>query len=212
MTPGAVVAAVAALAACRGGGRARVDAGRATSPAPRESARYGPPVPREAPPTIPIPEATGGPCRTDADCRGGLCFTPELDAQYSRVFRDCADGRAWRSRRRLYTCLPPGCAVDGDCPRGHRCGDVQMVPFPQRACVPAGCASAADCRARPRGQCVQYVAGAPCEHGGWGCSYESDPCAPRDVDRRCPPAPGMIAYCAPRGGRFRCVYEGAAPP
>lgn len=180
--------------------------------APRATTHYGPPAPRDPPPTIAIPAPTEEPCRTDADCGGAWCFTPELDAQYSRVFRDCVNGRAWRARRRLYTCIRPGCVRDADCPQGQRCGDVQMLPFPQRACLPAGCASASQCRARPRGQCVQYVTGTHCEHGGWACSYESDPCAPRDVDRRCPSQPGMIAYCVPRDGRFRCVYEGAPPP
>lgn len=149
---------------------------------------------------------------SDADCRDGICLTPAIDAQYSRVFRDCTNGRVWRERHRLYTCVFAGCATDQDCPLGQRCGEAAMVPFPQRACVPAGCRSAMDCRAHARGQCVAFVAAAHCEVGGWACSYETDECAPRDVSRRCPMRPGVIVRCVPVRGRFRCVEEGAQLP
>lgn len=171
-----------------------------------------PPRDVEPTPTIPIPGGPDVPCQSDADCRGGMCFTPAVDAQYSRVFRDCANGRAWRARHRLYTCLRPGCTRDEDCARGMRCGEPAMVPFPQRTCVPAGCNSAWDCRRHARGQCVAFVESAHCEPGGWACSYEVDECAPRDVDRRCPQRPGVITRCVPVHGRFRCVAEGAPLP
>ena len=166
-------------------------------------------------PSSPISVTSEGPdvpCQTDDDCREGLCLTPAIDAQYSRVFRECPNGRAWRERHRLYTCVRPGCTSDAQCQRGARCAEPAMLPFPQRACVTAGCVTAADCRARARGQCVAFVAAAHCGPGGWACSYPTDECAPRDVDRRCPPSAGSITRCVPSEGRFRCVSERPAEP
>ena len=111
----------------------RIDAGVALDVGPRE-VDAGPP-----PSSIPMPPGTDILCFTDAECPGGYCFTSGMEAQYSRVFRDCPDGRAWRATHRLNTCLQPGCRNDGECPPGHRCADTQMLPFPQRACVPATC-------------------------------------------------------------------------
>lgn len=172
----------------------------------------GPPAPEAPRATIPIPAASTTSCQSDADCRHGVCFTPALDAQYSRVFRDCVNGQAWRASHQLFTCIFAGCTSDSECPAGMRCGEPSMVPFPQRACVPASCRSAMDCRLHVRGQCLAYVAAAHCEPGGWACAYENDECAPRDVSRRCPMRPGVISRCVPSRGRFRCVQEGAPLP
>jgi len=159
------------------------------------------------PSSIPMPPATTTACETDAQCPDGYCFTAGMEAQYSRVFRDCPDGRAWRATHPVNTCLRAGCQADDQCPTGHRCADVQMLPFPQRACVPATCRTQWDCRRQRFGRCVEYVSGAQCTIGGWACAYPSDPCAPQDHTRLCPARPGMIARCVPRNGRFGCVYE-----
>ncbi len=168
---------------------------------------------------VPIPEASvalppSGPeaCATDADCPGGYCFTEGLEAQYSRVFRDCPDGVAWRATHPLHRCLRAGCRSDAECAAGTRCADVQMLPFPQRTCVPATCRTQWDCRARVFGRCLEYLSGRQCTPGGWACSYPVDQCAPQDHTRPCPPRPGMIARCAPRNGRFGCVYEPPPTP
>lgn len=205
---GPSVALFACLVACEAARPNRRDVPAPTADAgPARRRRITEPAP-----TIPIPTSPDVPCQRDADCRGGLCLTPSIDAQYSRVFRDCVNGRAWRAQHRLYTCVLPACTSDEACPRGMRCGEAAMLPFPQRACVPAQCSSAWDCRAHARGQCLPFVAAAHCEPGGWACSYESDECAPRDVDRRCPARPGVITRCVPVNGRYRCVAEGAPLP
>lgn len=162
--------------------------------------------------TIPIPQGEDTPCNTDADCPRGYCFTEELEAQFSRAFRDCENGRLWRARHRLHTCIHPACTADSECPAGHRCADSHMAPFPQRVCLPAGCMNPFQCNRFSGGTCATYVVGTHCEHGGWNCSYPSDTCAPHDISRRCPPQSGMIGYCVPREGRFRCVYESPPPP
>lgn len=211
--PIVLVAALGVLGACPGRPArppSPSDAGPALD-APGPSA-YGPPLPTRARATLHIPPAEDTPCTAEADCRGGLCFTADLEAQYSSAFRDCPDGQAWRARRRLNTCVRPSCRADADCPEGERCAAAQMLPFPQRVCIPAGCRSHADCRERRMGQCLAYVVGTRCEHGGWACAYPGDPCAPGDLERRCPPVAGRIAYCVPRGGRFRCVAEEPPPP
>lgn len=160
------------------------------------------------PSSIPMPPGTETPCATDEQCPGGgYCFTEGMEAQYSRVFRDCPDGRAWRATHRVGTCLRAGCQADEECAAGQRCADIQMLPFPQRACVPATCRTMWDCRRQRFGRCVEYVSGAQCTIGGWACSYPGDPCAPQDHARLCPPRAGMIARCVPRNGRFGCVYE-----
>ncbi len=65
------------------------------------------------------------------------------------------------------------------------------------------------CAAHGRiGQCYPYLAGRPCEHGGWACSFPDDECSPAEVGRRCRPVDGHIAYCIPVRGRFRCVHDG----
>ena len=162
--------------------------------------------------SIPIPPGTDEPCATDADCPNGFCFTPGMEAQFSRVFRDCQDGQAWRATHRLNTCFRAACTTDEECPPGNRCADIQMLPFPQRACVPATCHTMWDCRRGRFGQCREYVSGRQCSVGGWACSYPSDPCAPQDYARLCPPHAGMIARCVPRNGRFGCVYEPPPSP
>ncbi len=150
----------------------------------------------------------GRPCTTDDDCPSGRCFNDNLEAQYSRALRDCADARAWRAGRRLGTCVVDACARDADCPAGQRCGTAQMVPFPQRVCLPAGCRTPGLCAAHGRfGQCYPYLAGRPCEHGGWACSFPDDACSPAEATRRCRPVDGHIAYCIPVNGRFRCVRD-----
>ncbi|MBL8600965.1 MAG: hypothetical protein JNK72_03480 [Myxococcales bacterium] len=177
---------------------ARPQYGPAEGPAVVSQLRFGP--------------ASTQPCAQDSDCRQGLCFTAALDAQYSSVFRDCPEAQAWRAARTLGRCLRPACQSDAECPAGSRCGDIQMLPFPERTCVPAACRSDADCRARRQGQCVQYVVGRRCEHGGWACSYPGDACAPHDLTRRCAAPPGSIGYCIPHEGRFRCVVESSPMP
>lgn len=172
----------------------------------------GPPRAPPARPTVRIPPGSTERCTTDSDCRGGYCFTAELEAQYSRVFRDCADGQAWRAEHQLNTCIRAACQSDAQCPDGERCADIQMLPFPQRACIPSQCRGWADCHRRggAMGQCVSYVAGLFCQTGGWACSYPSDPCAPNNLQRRCVAPPGQVAVCVPQHGRFRCVNQ--APP
>jgi hypothetical protein len=202
-----------ALSACPARPQPRPPAPADAPAAPtRPAPDYGPPTPQRALPRLRIPPGEDTPCTRDEDCRGGMCFTATLEAQYSRVFRDCPEGQAWRAQRRLNTCVRPACRSDADCPTQERCADIQMLPFPQRVCVPAGCRSAADCRARRLGQCLAYVAGTRCEHGGWACAYPGDPCAPQNLERRCTASPGRIAYCVPREGRFRCVEEEPPPP
>ncbi|MDB4928437.1 MAG: hypothetical protein JWM10_921 [Myxococcaceae bacterium] len=164
------------------------------------------------PSSIPMPPGTDILCFTDVECPGGYCFTSGMEAQYSRVFRDCPDGRAWRATHRVNTCLRAGCQSDAECPPGNRCADVQMLPFPQRACVPATCRTQWDCRRGRLGRCLEYVSGAQCTIGGWACSYPGDACAPQNYARLCPPRPGMIARCVPRNGRFGCVYEPPPAP
>jgi len=190
--------------------RAHTDAAPAIAAPAAPVAMYGPPPPTRAATRLRMPPREDTPCSTEADCPGGLCFNAGLDAQYSSAFRDCPDGQAWRAGRRLNTCVRPGCRSDTDCASGERCAEAQMLPFPQRVCLPAACRTHLDCRARRLGQCVAFVVGTRCEHGGWGCSYPGDPCAPHDLERRCPAVAGQIAYCVPREGRFRCVTE--APP
>jgi hypothetical protein len=163
-------------------------------------------------PTVRIPQGDEVPCSTDADCRPGQCFTAELEGRYSAMFRDCTDGTLWRERHRLGTCVRPECRGDGDCPPSARCADVQMLPFPQRVCMPAQCRGDGDCRAHGRGVCTHYLRGRRCEHGGWACAYPSDECYPPDPFRRCTAPRGMIAWCVPRQGRFRCVVEPPPPP
>lgn len=164
------------------------------------------------PSSIPMPPGTDILCLTDAECPDGYCFTSGMEAQYSRVFRDCPDGRAWRATHRLNTCLRAGCRSDAECPPGNRCADIQMLPFPQRACVPATCRTQWDCRRRRLGRCVEYISGMQCTPGGWACAYPGDECAPQDHTRLCPPQEGMIARCVPRNGRFGCVYEPPPAP
>jgi hypothetical protein len=164
------------------------------------------------PSSIPMPPGTDILCLTDAECPDGYCFTSGMEAQYSRVFRDCPDGRAWRATHRLNTCLRAGCRSDAECPPGNRCADIQMLPFPQRACVPATCRTQWDCRRRRLGRCVEYISGMQCTPGGWACAYPGDECAPQDHTRLCPPQDGMIARCVPRNGRFGCVYEPPPAP
>lgn len=163
---------------------------------------------------------TARPCTTDADCREpgrrGRCFTEALDAQYTQAFRDCPEGRAWREAHRPGTCVFDECndrngpGEDG-CGPGRRCGTLDMVPFPQRVCVVAECTSDRQCRRQAGGRCASYLAGGRCVPGGWACSYPSDPCAPRDPHRMCPVRPGVLSFCAPRGGRFQCVEQPAVP-
>jgi len=151
----------------------------------------------------------GRPCASDEDCPSGRCFNANLEAQYSRALRDCPDARAWRMGRRLGTCVVDACARDADCPAGRRCGTPQMVPFPERVCLPTNCRGPGICAAHGRiGQCYPYLAGRPCEHGGWACSFPDDECSPAEVARRCRPVDGHIAYCIPVRGRFRCVHDG----
>ena len=113
---------------------------------------------------------------------------------------------------RVGTCLPPACNDDRDCARDERCADPQMLPFPQRICLPAHCRGDWECRRAPFGRCLRYPAVPQCEHGGWACSWPVDPCAPNDPDRHCYAPRGMISYCIPRDGRFRCVTEPAPTP
>ncbi|MEZ4411187.1 MAG: hypothetical protein R3A52_32610 [Polyangiales bacterium] len=176
--------------------------------------RGGPPTPPPARPTVRIPDGTDEHCTTDAECRGGYCFTPELEAQYSRVFRDCPDGQAWRARHQLNTCIRAACQSDAACPEGERCADIQMLPFPQRACIPAGCRQWSDCRRRggAMGTCVSYVAGLFCQTGGWACSFPGDECAPNNLQRRCVAPEGETAVCVPQNGRFRCVNQSPPTP
>jgi hypothetical protein len=150
----------------------------------------------------------GPPCVTNEDCPSRLCFNANLEAQYSRALRDCPDARGWRAGRRLGTCVVDACARDADCPAGQRCGSTQMVPFPQRTCLPAGCRTPGICTAHGRvGQCFPYLAGRPCEHGGWACSFPDDECSPVEAARRCRATDGHIAYCIPVRGTFRCVHD-----
>jgi hypothetical protein len=165
-----------------------------------------PAPPRGFSPDVAVVE--GQPCAEDRDCPSGRCFNEGLEAQYSRTLRDCPDARAWRDGRRLGTCVVDDCARDSDCPAGQRCATPQMLPFPQRVCLPASCRGAGVCAGFGRvGQCFPYLAGRPCEHGGWACSFPDDACSPVEVGRRCRPVGGHIAYCIPVRGRFRCVRE-----
>lgn len=161
-------------------------------------------------PRLVVSVVVGPSCATNDECASGLCFNAALEAQYSRVLRDCDDARTWRDGRRANTCVVDACRADGDCPDGTRCGTARMVPFPQRICLRAWCRSDVDCIAHGRiGQCVPYLAGRPCEHGGWSCVYPDDPCSPVEATRRCRPVDGVIAYCIPVDKRFQCVAENA---
>jgi hypothetical protein len=160
------------------------------------------------------------PCAEDADCRGagrhGHCFTAGLAAQYTQAFHDCEAGARWRAAHAPGTCVFDECtdetARGGDgCPPGRRCGTLDMVPFPQRVCLDAACDSDVACRREGGGRCASYLAAGRCRPGGWACSYPHDPCAPRDAERMCPVHPGLLPFCAPRDGRFRCVDEPAVP-
>lgn len=201
--------------------------------------REAPPAPTAAPQTAPAASPTPGPlrdasapreaprdaatpardaavdgtrCTSDDDCDGDHCFNENLEAQYSRVLRDCANTRAWRDAHPLNTCVRPQCRDDGDCPDGHRCGTPPMSPFPERICVPAPCRWDVQCRrGSVFGRCAPY-SGRSCERGGWHCVFPSDECSPEDFARRCRPRDGEIAYCVPVNGRFRCVTDAPAQP
>jgi hypothetical protein len=155
-----------------------------------------------------VAPARGG-CMADEDCPGEQrCFNENLEAQYSRVFRDCEVAQAWKDEHPYGTCIRDACDDDLDCPSTRRCGQLPMVPFPARACLPATCRWDAQCRrGSVFGQCASYLAGRPCEAGGWHCVFPDDPCSPIDPARRCRPVDGVIAYCVPVNGRFRCVTE-----
>lgn len=157
----------------------------------------------------PLQEPQGGRCEHDEDCPGvERCFNEALEAQYSRVFRDCDVARAWKAAHPTGQCFRPACTVDDQCPTGQRCGQAPMVPFPDRACLRAECRWDAQCRrGSVFGQCAPYQAGRPCEQGGWHCVFPEDPCSPIDPARRCRPVDGVIAYCVPVNGHFRCVTE-----
>src|SRR4051812_10571938 len=68
--------------------------------------------------SIPMPPGTDILCLTDSECPDGYCFTSGMEAQYSRVFRDCPDGQAGRATHRLNSCLRAGCRTDEECPPG----------------------------------------------------------------------------------------------
>ncbi len=156
-------------------------------------------------------------CEHDEDCarrgRRGRCFSRGLLAQYTQAFRDCPEGRAWRDTHAVGTCVYDECRDDGPsgdtCAAGTRCAMLEMVPFPRRVCTTAQCTSDRECRHSGLGTCAAYLAGGRCARGGWSCSYPRDVCAPRDPVRMCPVRPGLIAFCAPRDGRFTCVDEPA---
>jgi hypothetical protein len=185
---------------------ASIDVARAVIPPAPEAVRD---VPHERP----LHEPQGGRCERDEDCPGvERCFDEALQAQYSRVFRDCAVARAWQAAHPINHCFRPACTDDEQCPTGRRCGQAPMVPFPDRACLPASCRWDAQChRGSILGQCAPYQAGRPCEQGGWHCVFPDDPCSPIDPARRCRPVDGVIAYCVPVNGRFRCVTEEPSP-
>ncbi len=196
-----------------------VDAARdGTSDAPRDGTSDAPrdgtaDAPRDDTPDVTADACddapTRGGCMVDEDCPGGQrCFNENLEAQYSRVFRDCEVAQAWKDEHPYGTCIRDACDDDLDCPSTRRCGQLPMVPFPARACLPATCRWDAQCRrGSVLGQCASYLAGRPCEAGGWHCVFPDDPCSPIDPARRCRPVDGVIAYCVPVNGRFRCVTE-----
>ncbi len=205
-----VAALVAALVACR---RPAASLAYDATVSPRALQPAAPTLDasrdvQHAAQTVPIPVRPGRACITNDECPSGYCFDANLEAQYSRVLHDCPEARAWREGMRRGTCVVPLCTRDEECPRGERCGSVLMSPVPVRMCVRAACRWDADCYAHGRvGQCVPFMAGRSCEHGGWGCVYADDPCSPVEVARRCRPRDGVIHYCIPVGGRFRCVPD-----
>lgn len=193
--------------------RWRAPASRRDAAAPAARHWNGPARPPTPTASLRIPNGEQTRCTTDAECGpGGECFTEGLDALYSGMFRDCGDGQVWRARHGLHTCIHPDCTRDEDCPRDERCAERQMLPFPQRVCVPAGCQSDMDCRHPRLGVCTRYVGGVHCEHGGWACAWPNDECAPGVPERRCQAPRGQLAYCVPRGGRFRCVVAAPESP
>ncbi len=186
---------------------ARADAAAATLDATTDAATRT--LAPDATHARPTQEPAGGRCEVDEDCPGvERCFNEALEAQYSRVFHECAVARQWKAAHPLGRCFRPACTADDQCPTGQRCGQAPMVPFPDRACLRATCRWDAQChRGSVLGHCAPYQAGRPCEQGGWSCVYPDDPCSPIDPARRCRPVDGVIAYCVPVNGRFRCVTE-----
>ena len=123
------IALVALLAACEHRRALRAPPPDATV---RVEDSASPLVPDAPAPTLAcvtdVAVVEGPPCVTNDDCPSRLCFNSNLEAQYSRALRDCADARQWRAGRRLGTCVVDACARRQSSVTAPRTGALRAAP------------------------------------------------------------------------------------